>query len=115
MRLTDVRAQFTCFGRLPIVGRDQDYGLQTMDFVFTDTFYSVYESISDEEAALIDDGIRRLLQDHATGWARRGRIEGDSGSAWILTLTSRGIETSLYWEYYDDETIVLLALVLTHV
>lgn len=84
----------------------------TMDFVLTDTFYSVYESISDEEAALIDDGIRRLLQDHATGWARRGRIEGDLGSAWILTLTSRGIETSLYWDYYDDETVVLLALVI---
>lgn len=102
-------------GECPLWAEIRTMVCMTMDFVFTDTFYSVYESISDEEAALIDDGIRRLLQDHATGWARRGRIEGDSGSAWILTLTSRGIETSLYWEYYADETIVLLALVLTHV
>ena len=83
-----------------------------MDFVFTDAFYSAYESISDEESALIDDGIRRLLQDHATGWARQGRIEGELGSVWILTLTSRGIEMSLYWDYYDDEPVVLLALVI---
>lgn len=83
-----------------------------MDFVFTETFYSSYEALSDEEAVLVDDGIRRLLVDHATGWARQGRIEGDLGSAWILTLKTRGIETSLYWDYRDDETVVLLALVI---
>ena len=70
-----------------------------MDFVFTETFYSTYESMSDPDVASVDEGIRRLMVDHATGWARLGRIEGEKESPWILTVVTRDFEASLYWEY----------------
>ncbi len=82
-----------------------------MDFVFTEAFYSTYESLSDDDVAPIDEGIRRLLVDHATGWAWQGRIEGENASARILTVVSRELVASLYWEYHDDESILLLALI----
>ncbi len=82
-----------------------------MDFVFTETFYATYESLSDRDVAPVDEGIRRLMVDHATGWARQGRIEGEKGNAWILTVVTRDLEASLYWEYQDAERILLLALV----
>jgi hypothetical protein len=82
-----------------------------MDFVFTETFYSTYKSLSDRDVVPVDEGIRRLMVDHATGWARLGRIEGEKGSAWILTVVTRDLEASLYWEYEDAERILLLALV----
>lgn len=82
-----------------------------MDFVFTETFYSTYESLSDQDVAPVDEGIRRLMVDHATGWARQGRIEGEIGSAWILTVVTRDLKASVYWEYQDAESVVLLALV----
>ncbi|HUP17939.1 MAG TPA: hypothetical protein VM848_18060 [Acidimicrobiia bacterium] len=83
-----------------------------MDFVFTESFYTVYEAISDAEADLVDEAVRRLLRDHATGWARQGRIEGDKGGAWIVALGSGSVDLSLYWDYHDDVTLVLLALVI---
>jgi hypothetical protein len=43
--------------------------------------------------------------------ARQGRIEGDRGGSWIITMTGRGFEGALYWEYRSGEEIVLLALV----
>ncbi len=85
-----------------------------MDFVFTEAFHSTYESLSEDDVALIDEGIRRLLVDHATGWARPGRIEGEKGGAWILTVVGRDLEASLYWDYYNDDTIILLAFTVRH-
>lgn len=84
-----------------------------MDFVFTETFYATYESFTDDEAEPIDEAIRRLLVDHATAWARQGRIEGERGSAWILVVRSPSTETSLYWDYHDEENLILLAMVAT--
>lgn len=84
-----------------------------MDFVFTETFYATYESLTDDEAEPIDEAIRRLLVDHATAWARQGRIEGERGSAWILVVRSSSTETSLYWDYHDEENLILLAMVAT--
>lgn len=83
-----------------------------MDFVFTETVYSTYESLTDREVQLIDEAIRRLLADHSTAWARRGRIEGEQGNAWILTVAAPSIETALYWDYHDEESLVLIALVI---
>ena len=82
-----------------------------MDFVFTETFYATYESLSDRDVTAIDKGIRRLMTANATGWARQGRIEGEKGSAWILTVVDRDLKASLYWEYQDADSIILLALV----
>lgn len=82
-----------------------------MDFVFTETFYATYESLTDDEVVPIDEAIRRLLVDHSTAWARQGRIECERGSAWILVVRTPSIEASLYWEYHDEENLVLLAMV----
>lgn len=82
-----------------------------MDFVFTETFYAIYESLSDRDVAPVDEAIRRLMVDHATGWARQGRIEGEKGSAWILRVVTRDLDASVYWENQDAERILLLALV----
>lgn len=81
-----------------------------MEFLFTDDFYSSYESLSDNDAVLIDKAIRRLLIDHPTAWARRGRVEGDRGGAWILSIASGDLDAALYWDYYNEESVVLLAL-----
>lgn len=81
-----------------------------MDFVVAESFYFSYELLSDNEAAIVDDGIRRLLELHRSGWARQGRIEGDAGGAWIVTVESPTIAASLYWDYAAEEEIILLAL-----
>jgi hypothetical protein len=82
-----------------------------MDFVFTESFYATYESLSDGDIALVDDAIRRLLQEHSGGWARQGRIDGELGGSWIVSLRSQSMDVSLYWDYLDDDMMVLLALV----
>ena len=85
-----------------------------MDFVFTEAFQSTYDSLSDDDVVPIDVAIRRLLVDHATGWARLGRIEGERGGAWSLTAVGQDLEPWLYWDYYNDDTIILLALMVRH-
>ena len=85
-----------------------------MEFDFTDAFYSIYESLNDEDVEVVDDAIRRLLVDHSTAWARQGRVEGDKGGAWILSSRSRTLDASLYWDYHNDTTLILVALVVRH-
>ncbi len=51
------------------------------------------------------------MVDHASGWARQGRIEGEKGIAWILKIVTHDLGVSLYWEFRDAERILLLALV----
>jgi len=82
-----------------------------VDFVVSEEFYAVYEDLDDKLVVVVDEFIRKLLLDHATGWACQGRIEGDRGGSWIITMTGRGFEGALYWEYRSGEEIVLLALV----
>ena len=82
-----------------------------MDFVFTESFYATYESLGDGDVAIVDDAIRRLLQEHTGGWARQGRIDGELGGSWIVSLRSHSMDVSLYWDYLDDNVMVLLAMV----
>ena len=82
-----------------------------MDFVFTGEFYAVYEDVDDAVVVIVDEVIRRLLLDHMSGWARQGRIEGEAGGSWIITMTAPDFEGALYWEYRSGDEIVLLALV----
>ena len=82
-----------------------------MDFVFTEGFYAVYEDLDDDSVVVVDEIIRRLLVDHTSGWARQGRIEGERGGSWIVTVTGLDFDGALYWEYRSGEEIVLLALV----
>ena len=51
-----------------------------MDFVFTETFYATYESLSDRDVTAIDKGIRRLMTANATGWARQGGLKERRGA-----------------------------------
>ena len=52
-----------------------------------------------------------MMVDHASGWARQGRIEGDTGGAWIVTIAGREFEGAIYWDYRSDDEIILVALV----
>jgi hypothetical protein len=83
-----------------------------VDSVVTEAFYSSYQAVTNSEARVIDAVIRRLLVDSLSGWARQGRIEGDIGSAWIVSAATQSKDVRLYWDYSDDENLVLLALVL---
>jgi hypothetical protein len=82
-----------------------------VNFVVTEEFYAVYEGLDDDIVVMVDESIRRLLLDHTSGWARQGRIEGERGGSWIITMTGSEYEGALYWEYRSGEEIVLLALV----
>lgn len=82
-----------------------------MDFVFTEAFYGVYDDIDDDRVAVVDEIIKRLLIDHGSGWARQGRIEGNRGGSWIITVTGLDFEGALYWDYRDDDEVILVALV----
>jgi hypothetical protein len=86
-----------------------------MDFVLTETFYSIYESLTDDEVVPIDEAIQHLLVEHSTAWARQGRIEGERQSAWILAVRTPSLEAALYWDYHDEANLVILALVITPV
>jgi len=79
--------------------------------VFTESFYATYESLSDGDVAIVDDVIRRLIQEHSGGWARQGRIDGELGGSWIVSQRSSSMDVSLYWDYLDDDLIVLVAIV----
>jgi hypothetical protein len=83
-----------------------------MDFVFSESFLRSYERLSDDKVVIIDDAILRLLADHDSAWARQGRVVGEVGSAWIITVAARNFDVSLYWDYYEEQSIVLLALIL---
>jgi hypothetical protein len=82
-----------------------------VDFVVTEEFYAVYQDLDDDIVVVVDDVIRRLLLDHTSGWARQGRIEGERGGSWIITMTAPHLDGALYWDYRSGEEIVLLALV----
>lgn len=79
--------------------------------MFTESFYATYESLSDGDVAIVDDVIRRLIQEHSGGWARQGRIDGELGGSWIVSQRSSSMDVSLYWDYLDDDLIVLVAIV----
>ena len=83
-----------------------------MDFVFSESFLVSYETLADDKVTVIDEAILRLLAEHDSAWARQGRVVGELGSAWILTVAAKNFDVTLYWNYYDDKNIVLLALIL---
>jgi hypothetical protein len=82
-----------------------------VDFVFTDFFSGVYQDLTDDRAVAVDEIIERLLIEHGSGWARQGRIEGDRGGTWLITVTGPDFEGALYWDYRTDTEIILVALV----
>ena len=83
-----------------------------MDFVFTDVFYGVYQDLTDARAVAVDEIIKRLLIEHESGWARQGRIEGDRGGSWIITVAGPDFEGALYWDYHNHAELIIFALVI---
>jgi hypothetical protein len=82
-----------------------------VDFRATDEFINVYESLDDGTAAIVDEAILRLMDDHKGAWARHGRVTGESGEAWILEIRTGNCDASLYWDYLDDTLILLVILI----
>jgi hypothetical protein len=82
-----------------------------VDFVFTEEFYAVYEDLGHDRVVVVDEVIKRLLIDHSSGWARQGRIEGNRGGSWIITVNGPDFEGALCWDYRNDDEVILVALV----
>ena len=86
--------------------------LSSVDFVSTEAFYAVYETLDDDRVVVVDEIIKRLLIDHSSGWARQGRIEGNKGGSWIITMNGLDFEGALHWDYHNDDEVILVALVI---
>lgn len=59
----------------------------------------------------IDDAVGRLLVDHKSAWARQGRVAGEYGEAWIIGLRTPAAAIALYWDYYEENLILLAAVI----
>ena len=77
-----------------------------MQFEATPEFLSMYESLVDREVRAVNEVLERLRGEHASRWARQGRIRGQP-EAWIIVDGS----WRLYWNYRSESAISLLALV----
>ncbi len=81
------------------------------DFKVTNEFIDAYESLDDNSAAVADQTILRLMGEHAGAWARQGRVAGDNGEAWIIEVRTDSCDMALYWDYLDDQLILLAVLI----
>jgi len=77
-----------------------------MQFEAVPEFLAVYARLADRELEAVTAILERLVGEHESTWARQGSIRGER-SAWIVLA---GV-WRLYWEYQDEETILLLALI----
>jgi len=80
------------------------------DYRVTPDFIDVYKSLRDDLMVAVDDAVVRLLAEHATLWARRGRAIGSGGCAWLIEFGVCETDPTLYWNYLDDELILLVLL-----
>jgi spermidine synthase len=81
------------------------------DFRVTPEFVGVYETLRDELVVAVDATIVRLLDEHLTLWARRGRVVGLDGGAWVVEFRESDTDLMLYWNYLDQDLILLVLLV----
>ena len=77
-----------------------------MQFEVVPEFLAVYEGLAGRKLAAVHEMLAQLADAHESVWARQGRIRGER-HAWIVLDG----DWRLYWEYRDEETIVLLALI----
>jgi hypothetical protein len=82
-----------------------------MDYRVTAVFVEAYEYLHSATAVDVDAAIRRLLHDHQSAWARQGRVTGNGGAAWIIEVRTSASDVSIYWDYLDDQLMLLAALV----
>lgn len=82
-----------------------------MGFVATPEFVERYLRLDLAAAACIDRAIARLEADPASGWARRNRVVGEQGAAWIVLVPCPGGTYRLYWDQPSpDDSLSLLLL-----
>ncbi len=79
----------------------------------TPEFLERYLRLDDEAAPLIDDAIRRLLANPGSPWARRNRVVGERGAAWLVVVPGPDGDHALCWDQPDPADPVQLLLLLT--
>lgn len=77
-----------------------------MQFEVVPEFLAVYEGMVGRDLNAVHEMLARLNGGHDSVWARQGRIRGER-HAWIILEG----DWRLYWQYADEETIILLALI----
>ena len=82
-----------------------------MDFLVTPEFVERYEQFDDAHAICIDKAIRQIAADPEGPWARRQRVVGEDGWAWLVIVACGTGEFGLYWRQAADGIPVLLLLV----
>ena len=84
-------------------------------FEWTPEFKAPYEALDENEVARLDATLRILLRGgHAQSFARRNRVQGVRGGAFIYAVRSGpGKIWHVYWDYTSPHrtAIVLLALI----
>jgi len=86
--------------------------MDPLSVTFTDQFIEPYQALDDDCALVVDGVIQRIQVEHESAWARRNRIAGDAGSAWLIEARCQDSDIRLYSRYGRDgnlEVVLLLA------
>jgi hypothetical protein len=83
-----------------------------LGFVATPEFVERYLRLDLAAAACIDRAIARLEANPASGWAKRSRVVGERGAAWIILVPCPAGTYRLYWDQPAPEAPLLLLLLL---
>ncbi len=81
-----------------------------LDYSATDSFLSTYEAVPDYDIEVVDDAIRTVLEAPDSAEARRRRVEGETGGAWVAVAHGRDHDWSIYWQQAHPDTVHLLLL-----
>ena len=83
-----------------------------MGFVATPEFVERYLNLDLASAACVDRAVVRLEAETAAAWARRNRVVGEQGAAWIVEVCCPAGTCRLYWDQPTPEGPLLLLLLL---
>lgn len=83
-----------------------------MGFLVTPEFLERYLDLDPASAACIDRAVVRLQADPAAAWARRNRVVGEQGTAWIIEVRCPVTPYRIYWAQPTPEGPLLLLLLL---
>ena len=83
-----------------------------MGFAATPEFVERYLGLDLASAACIDRAVVRLEADPAAAWARKNRVVGERGAAWIVPVRCPAGTYRLYRDQPRPEGPLLLLLLL---
>lgn len=78
----------------------------------TPEFLAVYDRIADRDRTRLDGALERLSREHYSDWARRNRVVGSEGAAWLIEVAGSVGDLALYWRLGDDGDSIDLLLLL---